>query len=244
MAFRTNLMPTLQEKSTSGAVATFNTALAMPLVECKTDFMCTQASGTPSPSNPIPIVPVSAISLSANGTTVSVSLGDDRYGGELDVLTGRGQITHARTNLGNLAWTTLASGRHRASIYDMYHYSSTTADGMCTNYKPVNNEDVQTVDYSISAYTSGDDSRYVQVNDSDLNGISPSAFTQAVSGVYFVYQLETPINIQLSANELSSIIGNNTFSTDTGTLELKYKDLDIAKRGNFREVFKLPTTTN
>ena len=34
MAFRTNKTPVLQEKSASGSVATFNTALAMPLASC------------------------------------------------------------------------------------------------------------------------------------------------------------------------------------------------------------------
>ena len=225
MAFRTNKVPAIEERTVSGSSVSFNSAFALPLKACKVSFSATQASGTPSPSNPLPISGVSAIGLTANSTPVSVSLGDTRYGGWVNLLTGKGQITHSRANLKNLIWTTLASGRHRASVPDMYHYSTTTVDGMCNEYKPVNNEDVQTVDYSISAYTASDDSRYVQINDSNLNGVSSTTFTQAMSGVYFVYQLETPINIQLSANELSLIIGNNTFSTDTGTLEITFADL-------------------
>lgn len=56
MAFRTNKTPVLQTKSASGSVATFNTALAMPLVSCNIAVTATQSgSGTPSPDNVRPI---------------------------------------------------------------------------------------------------------------------------------------------------------------------------------------------
>ena len=86
MAFRTNKMPVLQEKSASGAVASFNTALAMPLVECKTEFMCTQGAGTPSPSNPLAITGVDDITITANGNSIVIDLDGTRYGGYVDVV--------------------------------------------------------------------------------------------------------------------------------------------------------------
>ena len=50
-------------------------------------------------------------------------------------------------------------------------------------------------------------------------------------GYYFNPLIPTQIEI---------LIGNNSFASDSGSIDLTYKDLDIAKRGNFREVFKLP----
>jgi hypothetical protein len=58
----------------------------------------------------------------------------------------------------------------------------------------------------------------------------------------FVYQYKTPIEISLSdMPTLSTIIGDNSFASDSGDISLTYNDLDIAKRGSFREVFKLPS---
>ena len=54
------------------------------------------------------------------------------------------------------------------------------------------------------------------------------------SGGYFF----NPITLQ----QIQTIAGKtNTIFADTGDIDLTYKDLDIAKRGNFREVFKLPS---
>ena len=49
------------------------------------------------------------------------------------------------------------------------------------------------------------------------------------------------IEVQLTPTQIETLIGNNTIFADTGDIDLTYKDLDIAKRGNFREVFKLPS---
>ena len=101
MAFRTNKTPAIEERTVSGSSVSFNSAFALPLKACKVSFSATQASGTPSPSTPLPISGVSAIGLNANSTPVSVSLGDTRYGGELDVLTGKLTITHKAVDLGD-----------------------------------------------------------------------------------------------------------------------------------------------
>ena len=55
------------------------------------------------------------------------------------------------------------------------------------------------------------------------------------------YKLLAPIEIQLTPTQIETLIGNNTIFADTGDIDLTYKDLDIAKRGNFREVFRLPS---
>ena len=63
----------------------------------------------------------------------------------------------------------------------------------------------------------------------------------ADNNLQVVASLPTPIEVQLTPTQIETLIGNNTIFADTGDIDLTYKDLDIAKRGNFREVFKLPS---
>lgn len=59
--------------------------------------------------------------------------------------------------------------------------------------------------------------------------------------VVFELSERDKFDIQLTPTQIETLIGNNTIFADTGDIDLTYKDLDIAKRGNFREVFKLPS---
>ena len=51
----------------SGAVASFNTSLTEPLVKCECEFSASQASGTPTPSNPISIDGVDKVNVTDCG---------------------------------------------------------------------------------------------------------------------------------------------------------------------------------
>ena len=259
MAFRTNKVPVLQEKSASGAIASFNTALAMPLVECKTEFMCTQASGTPSPSNPLAITGVDDITIMANGNSVVIDLDGTRYGGYVDVV---GKKLVVDRNIYQYS---------TAQCYASQQYIKSDA---CAAYifntniyplKPASQQNQQLCDklefntYSIWAYVGYANQWVVNQNSiivniaNDLIGVTdytqetPTSVASKIRDYLmvekpiFTIPIE-PIEIPLSdIPTLSTIIGNNSFASDSGSVELKYKDLDIAKRGNFREVFKLPS---
>ena len=54
----------------SGAVASFNTSLTEPLVKCECEFSASQASGTPTPANPISIDGVSAVQVTDCGKNI------------------------------------------------------------------------------------------------------------------------------------------------------------------------------
>ena len=71
MAFRTNKTPVLQEKSASGAVATFNTALAMPLVNGEFSIEAYQeGTGVPAPDNVRNIVPRREVNIYQRGINI------------------------------------------------------------------------------------------------------------------------------------------------------------------------------
>lgn len=222
MAFRTNKVPAIEDRTVSGSSVSFNSAFALPLKACKVSFSATQAgSGDPSPSNPRAISGVSAIGLTANSTPVSVSLGDTRYGGVLDVLTGILTVTHTIVNMGAIEWVyTPSSGGYFAPRYTQDKAFGIT-NIICEIYKTSSSSSVSSMeDLSIKG---SDNSSGIYVR--DLNYTDSTTFRQSVNGKYMVFQMKTPIEVQLSANELSSIIGNNTFSTDTGTLEITFADL-------------------
>lgn len=54
-------------ETASGAIANFRTSLAMPVLGCNAEFSASQASGTPTPSTPIPIVGVDKVNLTDCG---------------------------------------------------------------------------------------------------------------------------------------------------------------------------------
>ena len=241
MAFRTNKMPVLQEKSASGAVASFNTALAMPLVECKTEFMCTQASGTPSPSNPLAITGVDDINITANGNSVVIDLDGTRYGGYVDVVGKKLVITHGiKIYNGSEPWSNYSSyNGFSTAISDMKSVLA-SLDGMCNRFELITNVNLM----GVRLGANNNVVYFTQITN-NISGVSDTTTWKtwlSNNNVQLTYPLVTPIEISLSdIPTLSTIIGNNSFASDSGSIDLTYKDLDIAKRGNFREVFKLPS---
>ncbi len=370
MAFRTNKTPVLQEKSASGSVASFNTALAMPLVECKTEFMCTEiGTGEKSPSNPYTLVGVDDIkltyggknlvnintivdSLVANGATLDSENHTVTYDGRIANLTGifysdfipntqyslyfklsvdsgaaanpniqwvytdgtaesiygvRGDFVIRRSNANKtLAYITFkwVSG---TTVLDYEKFGLMQGATFLVDYEPYISNTVTLIDLDGTRYGGyvdvvgkklvltdnlytpakadwriKDGNNYYTKTYSELVGtgyltglcnkfnkregtvsnrewwvsnqgiicicITDTTYNTVgdmyddVGEISFVVPLRTPIEISLSdIPELSTIIGNNSFASDSGDIDLTYKDLDIAKRGNFREVFKLPS---
>ena len=56
--------------SASGSLATFTTSLALPLVAMSAEIVAKQASGTPTPSNPLPITGVSSVGFYQRGINI------------------------------------------------------------------------------------------------------------------------------------------------------------------------------
>lgn len=229
MAFRTNKVPAIEERTVSGSSVSFNSAFALPLKACKVSFSATQASGTPSPSTPLPISGVSSIGLTANSTPVSVSLGDTRYGGVLDVLSGVVHITHAY-------YKTTSDESIYISSYDYNNQHGVHFGGVLPT-----SQNRPSYISNMSKYTSSgmlsSGAVWCGVNSNLLFWIGILDILNMTLEEFKLWIIDHPLevaypmnsadqfDIQLSANELSSIIGYNTFSTDTGTLEITFADL-------------------
>lgn len=186
----THQKPPLSFPSVSGAVCTFNSQFAgLPLKSHTVSLVAKQESGTPSPSNPLLISGWDAIRIGSISDNTNINY----FKG---VLNG----TYGFIDLGDVSWSLLASGRHRTpNIPNMYSYSGSDTDFICSTYKSVILNDIADIDKSISLYTSGG-SLYAQVNDSDLNGMSGADFKDAVSGV-LIYKLATPTTPSFTSAE-------------------------------------------
>ena len=57
----------------------------------------------------------------------------------------------------------------------------------------------------------------------DPNYTDAAAFKSAMSGVQLCYELATPIEIQLSANQINSLYGVNNLWADSGDTEVVYR---------------------
>jgi hypothetical protein len=216
-------LPT-EQKTVTGSIVTFNSTYPFPLDACKISFSASQSgTGDPSPTNVRPISGVSSITLGANGSATVIDLDGTRYGGYVDAVSGVLTLLWKRIDMGTLSWSYITD------YANPYFDSGVTGrkegtEFLCDMYKYV----------GIRAYaTAGDMNNYecsshnsaTRVFIRDDRYTTAQTFTQEVTGHYIVYELATPITIQLTPQQLSTIIGNNTFSTDTGTLEIKYQDL-------------------
>lgn len=165
-------------------------------------------------------------------TIYTIQLGQEVYGAEVDVVNGVAHVTHKRSIIPTITSFIEISGVKCASY---------SPDGI-SRVTSIKNDIISEVGYgrgfnknfsvfhnSINVFHTVDDAYTVE----DYNA--------NIAGNYDVYPLDEPFDIQLTPTQIETLIGNNTIFADTGDIDLTYKDLDLAKRGNFREVFKLPS---
>ena len=172
-------------------------------------------------------------------TIYPIQLGQEVYGAEVDVVNGVARVTWGYLDLGVQTWNKYSADYFYTTISDIKLPTTTqerVEDMMCTNYAPSSG-------YSLGEMTDKTYLKFAQtenfwIRDNDYS--DATAFKNDMNGVYLAYKIAEPFDIQLTPTQIETLIGNNTIFADTGDVDLTFKDLDIAKRGNFREVFKLP----
>ena len=214
--FETTKLPT-EDRTVSGSSVSFNTHYALPLKACKVSFSATQSgSGTPTPSNNRPYIPVNSIGLTANSTPVSVSLGADYVGSELDLV--NKELSYDKTLF---SFTGLETwGFSNSFFYADFPSIPTFSEGsniVFSNgiigyfYLTGSNQ------HRLRVYITGGNAQYIDAN-TNMNDVMKSD----VNGLTVIDERTVSI---ANIPDLSSILGDNTFSTDTGTLEITFSDL-------------------
>ena len=222
----------LPTKSVIGSPVSFDTDLALPLESLKIDIVATQEAGTPTPSTPKQISGVSQIvtTLADGDMTVieqiTINLGDTYYGGYVTQdKDGHRQlvVTYKQIDLGSLNWTYNSNNsRFDASgITDSKTWATNTvASALCSIYKTVTFNSL----YGGTDKTFAFDSRSPRIRDSAYN--NATTFKTAVTGQKLVYELATPVIIDLPDGEnITTIVGTNNLSNDTNNnMIVKYKE--------------------
>lgn len=202
----------------SGSVVQFTTDLTDNLLSAICSFLASQASGTPTPSAPIPIVGVDKVNVTSNGTTALINLGDTYYGGEVDAVTGKITLTHTgiKLNDAQLGWNSANSCY--AVNKGVINAKTGTALLKCSCYKLANTSSNNLAVWQTNTGVRIRDDNYVN----NLPGL-----LAAVGDQILFYELETPV-ITYASNtaDIPTIVGDNQVFCDTGDITVTYMTLE------------------
>ena len=202
----------------------FDTDLTNDLVSLEVGIEPTQTgTGTPSPTNVRPITGATDKSITANGNNVTITLGQTVYNAILDVITGVLKITHIKAITTSSNCTTYGGlssngARFTSALNAPYRFAS----AIC------NMADIATN----TTYTPGimavgiDNNQIYWFSIIDILGLSDlQAFKDWLDlhPVDVIYELSTPIEVQLTPSQIATIKGINTIITD-GNISVTYEE--------------------
>lgn len=152
------------------------------------------------------------------GNTYTIQLGDTYYGGSLDVTNGVLTVTDEIVDLGALTFNYQSQNCFYAIRNDV------KSDGVIISsayrYTELSIGSARP-DLSISL------SNYyglhaISIKDTRYDNTSITDFRTQLNGIQAVYELATPITVQLTPTQIEQIIGTNNIFSDTGNVEVYY----------------------
>ena len=159
-----------------------------------------------------------------NGQTVTIDLDGTRYGCTLDVRRGKLRVNRAMVDLGTLNWsyysdatTSFFSAQGPSSIKPVPS-NTDRANMICSQYsvRALWNDGFSTSDNVIAQASPSN----LRVRDSAYT--DAAAFKTAMNGVQLVYELATPIEVDLTPTEITTLLGTNNVWADCGDIEVEY----------------------
>lgn len=223
-------MGALPTVSLSGSVVSFaDGADNAPVQNLTIDIGRNQASGTPSPSNVIPIngwtganIYVSPTQNEQDATVYAISFGaaGTVYGGTLDVMTGKLTVTWGIVDMGTLDWAK-HSGTTTGGL-TIYRY-----DGLDrANGRMVYSDIYDTpTSGSVSALTDCQctgNATSARVYVVDTRYSTPAALKAGIAGHYLCYELAEPVEYTLTPIKVRTLLGTNNIWADTGNISVEY----------------------
>lgn len=181
----------------------------------------------------------SSYSPQPHPTQYTASLGRTIYGGEVDIVNGRGKETQIEVKLKDLAWThSTAYGGffHSASLAsivsgDTYICLPSEYTNMRLNSSAItNNDDVIGINADNgSAVTGAVAFKSIVLKDTDYTVVSDlvSHLTQTDSTI--IITIATPTDFTFDGQEINTRLGYNAFWSDSGDTEVTYRaDISLA----------------
>lgn len=154
----------------------------------------------------------------------TIQLGQTVYRARINTTTGQGIIDQAGIDLGSLTWekkpTVSGKWRFVADITNAKRTENVRAipDAICTKYVPVSPLDTWN---GINGFTIDWESDRSFI--CDLNIEDATAFNNAMNGILMVYELKNPVSIQLTPEQIETLLGqNNVYHNANGDTAVKF----------------------
>ena len=220
-------LPTVD--TASGSVATFETDMTEDLIEIVCDIQYQQASGTPSPSNPLPITTYTSLNLSHSGadtsnpTIINIPFGQTVAKGTLNVTTGVLTVTHGYL-LVDGSKSVVSVAQSGGTYYTVVNNSDISSYNTSATHLIVSNRFVSgTALVYGNAYITGGGTTLVAVLEQTITTKEQANTYFTNNNAQFIYELLNPITIQLSATQVTALLNENNIWCDTnGDTSVKY----------------------
>lgn len=155
------------------------------------------------------------------GGRYTIDLGGTRYGGMRNVTTGGLMVTLVEADMGDITWSRSAT-YPQGGFYVQYPQAKSGISRLISSGYLYDDS----VSFSWGNFNTLPDKRmykssgndYIYVKDTDYN--DATLFTNAVRGMQLVYELATPITVQLSPTAVKLLQGNNNLSADSGDISV------------------------
>lgn len=216
----------------------FDTDLTNDLVELDLSISPIQSgTGIPTPDNVRPITGITDKSVIVNGNNITISLGQTVYSGVLDILGGKLFIDMVKDTMTSTYLSGLSSSyigyvasvpffNGHPAIWVRNWKTPPTCKGrvpggiksLCNAFIiTMNNNDIISTQYRI----------YFDVNNLNITSVSDFITTiqnmEITNPLEIIYEVDTPIEVQLTASQIATIKGINTISSD-GTIKCTYEE--------------------
>ena len=193
----------------TGPIATFDTELAVPLVNVSCDVVATGGNGTPD--SPIPINGYTEANITANGNTYTIAFGQTVYGGVLDVTRGKLTVDMYRFTTDFTGASDIGGGFYRKAISIPYNAVYPAVKPQLCNVAPYQ-----------ASYSGQFTHFYCNLDTAII--ILPDN-TPTSTEIEIVFELATPFDIDLTPEVISAVVGtNNVYSDTNGDTTVKFKD--------------------
>lgn len=160
----------------------------------------------------------------ANTATISFGEASTVYGGRIDLISGKLTATYADVDLGSLDWVYASSDKYfHAPISGMKLGNTTPVrlNVLCSHFMTPSSIPLLWSDVENYSCLKVYNQRRIAIKDTDYT--DAVAFKAAVNGVQLIYDLEIPIEYQLTPAQLRSLVGANRLTSSTGEVtEIEY----------------------
>lgn len=202
------------ELDLKGALPYEVTALTITLLPIQS------GTGDPDPDNERPITGRDSVTLTVNGDDIETTFENTVYGGTLDLISGKLTIDKAYKKFTSSdVWGISGAGSAVKTIEYMKTLYSREKAGICSKLKTDNGVN----GCAQFGSNQGSNSFYI-VGAKDYYGLDTvEKIQEFTDGMEICYPLATPIEVTLTAEQISLLKGINVLTTDGDNINITYK---------------------